>query len=249
MGIFDNFGTETIEEKARDFVGGFKVLDADIYESEIKMAFRHQSDSGALAIAFEFLLPNGETYKEDIYFTNAQGKHTYQTKDKKTAAMPGFVTVSNICMIATGKELKHQHAEQKVVKVYSSKEKAEVVADRYVLMDLIGKKVAIGLRKVLENKQEKNKDGKYVTVAATRETNKIHTIFHPVHKVTVNEAEAIAKAKAEQKTPPEPKAWEMWLKSNKGQVYDDRDIKDGGGGKSAESGGSTGERKKDDLFS
>lgn len=247
MGIFDSYNTEGAE-KPRDYTGGFKVFDADIYEATIKMALYHKSDSGARAISFEFQLPGGDTYKEDIYFTNSEGKHKYKPKDAKgdtMRLMPGFVTVYNICMISTGMGLDKQFTENKTVKVYSSKEKKEIEDERPVLVNLLGKKVALGIRKVLENKQEKDQNGKYQTVAGTRETNKIHTVFHPEYKVTVNEAEEIATAKKEGKTPPEPKAWASWLKSNKGQIYDNRDIK---GSESKDSGGGEKAKPKDDLF-
>lgn len=227
MTLFSDFNTSNHEVEQRDNLGGFQVYDSGDYDAVIKAAFMNTAESGAKSIVFEFTLSGGQTYKEEIYFTNSEGKNYYMTKSTppQKATMPGMVMVDNICLIATSKPLSAQNGEMKTFKVYSSKDKKEVTKEFPTLVDLTGQRVCLGILKILENKQEKGDDGKYHPTAVERESNRINAVFHPDLKITVVEAQEAKKKGVE----PKAEFYQKWVDKNKGKPRDERDIKGGKG--------------------
>lgn len=220
MSIFSGMTTEGLEE-TQDRVGGFAPHDTDAYDSEIKIAYAGESTGGAKFIAFVFDTGSRE-YRETVYYTNRKGENFFKNKDDPTkkVPLPGFTTVNDICLVTTDKPLADQATEEKVVKVWDSDAKAEVPKSVPVLVDLIGKKVTLGIVKQLENKTEKQ-GHEYVPVADTRETNVIEKVFHEPTKGTVVEARSGQEAGTFYKT---------WVERNKGNTRDRRTIKEGQGG-------------------
>src|SRR5690606_27332136 len=137
----------------------------------------------------------------------------------KKSPLPGFTTVNDICLITTGMELSELETEEKVVKVWDFDAKAEVPKSVPMITAALGKKVALGIIKQLENKNVKGADGKYVPTEETREINQIDKVFHPELKVTVAEARAGK----------ESTFWDAWEARNSGQTRDKRKIKEGAG--------------------
>jgi hypothetical protein len=236
MSDFSQFDGDVIEEKARDYVG-FVAYDTDIYLAEIKDAYRKQSDGGAHAIVWEFDLGGGKTFRKEVYFTDSKGKHYYMTKpqdgsEPKKASLPGFILVDDLCLIASGKPLKSQATEEKLKKIYNKDADKEIPTPMQTLTGLIGKKVALAITKVLENKKKKQ-GTEYVATAEEVEVNEIAKVLHPVHKVTVTEARETPQGEK-----PKAEYWDKWLKKNKGKTKDNRTFKTGPGGPpSAGSGG------------
>lgn len=245
MSDFSQFDSDVIEEKPRDSVG-YVAHETDIYLADIKDAYRKQSTGGAHAIAVELDLGGGKTYRGDIYFTDSKGKHFYMTKPKdgsepKKASLPGFILVDDLCLIASGKPLKSQATEEKLKKIFNKDADKEIPTPMPTLTGLIGKKVAVAITKVLENKKVKQGD-EYVATSEERETNEIVKILHPVHKVTVTEARETPQGEK-----PKPEFWDKWLKKNKGKTIDKRTFK-GGTGAPPSSGGSSGIDDAESLF-
>lgn len=216
--LFSNFTTDKLDEQAQDRLGGFQVLDSDIYTGTIKLAYLLKADSGALGIYFDFDLEGGKKYSPTVYFTNKKGEHFFFTKEKKKAPQMGFTLVNDICLIATGAEFAQQKHEKKTVNVYNRDLKKEVPTEVPVLVDLIGQKVALGVFKLKENKSEKGADGEYHPTSEIREVNAIDKVFHPEAKITVNEARLLKEGEK-----PTPKFWPAWETKNKGHVIDKTD--------------------------
>jgi hypothetical protein len=222
--LFGNLSSEGLEEAQDRLGGGFGPVDSDIYKMTIKALYAGQSDGGARSVTL--LADNGgKEYRETFWITNKKGQNFFMAKDKdgketgKKSPMMGFTTVDDICMIATGKPLSEQDAEDKVVQVWEDGK--QVNKSVPMLIDAIGQEIALGILRKRVNKNVKNDKGEYVPSAEEREENVTEKVFHPELKFTVVEA----KAEAE-----EPVFWDAWLGLNKGKTKDARKIKDGQAG-------------------
>lgn len=171
---------EGIQETTQDKIGGGSfTLDSGLHEARIDKAYLTNSGSSkAVAIAFEFTTTEGKSYKDTIWVTNGEGKNTYLTKDNKLAYLPGFETVSNIALVAVGKELAELTPEDKVIEIYNSELAKKVPTSVQMFTELIGQTIILGLHKVKSFKQAKDPaTGKYVDTAETRETNELVNVF------------------------------------------------------------------------
>ena len=218
--LFGSLTTDGLEE-VTDRLGGFQPFDTDIYAGTIKAMYAGQADSGArnVTVIADF---GGREYRETIYVTNKKGENFFLNKQdpKKKVPLPGFTTIDDICLIATGKPLAEQTAEDKVIKVWDRDAGAEIPKTVPMLVDCLNQPIKLGIVRQLENKSEKSGD-EYVPTAETREINFIDKVFHPEMNMTVVEA----KNGAEKAT-----FHDSWLERNKGETRDKRTIKDGEGG-------------------
>ena len=193
-------------ERSADSVG-FSALESDVYQGTIKQAYGTESDGGAKAIALELDL-NGTTYKETIYFTsgNEKGqKPYYETKNGKKVFLPGYQTLDDLCAVTTEQYLASQETEEKKVKIYNKEAKKELPTDVEVLVDLIGKKVQLGVVKTIENKWSNG-----VMLSDTVQKNSIDKVFNE-DGFTLNELLAETE---------EPVFINTWLDKNKGVTKD-----------------------------
>lgn len=203
-----------------DFLGGGSwVLDTDVYEGTIKVAYITVSSGGAKALNLiaEF---NNKEFRETIYFTNKAGEFHFINQKQEKQGLPGFITVNDLCLFCTNKELGEQTIEEKVVNVWDNEQRKELPKNVPVLTELTGKPILVAINKNLENKTQKQGD-EYVAIPDTRDTNSIEKFFHPEKKVTISEAK---------RGLGEGEFIYAWLDKNKGNVRDKRTIKDGDSG-------------------
>lgn len=220
--ILKSLNTEL--EQGGDVLGGFRLQESDIYDSVVKMAYLGQSAGGASFVALEANTADGQTLRQDIYFTNKNGENFYASKDKagnptgKNAPLPGYTSVNDISLIVTGDGLSAQDVEQKVVNIYSKEAQGQVPTTVDVLVGWLGKPISIAVLKTLENKQEKDDaTGRYVAIAEDIERNEMVKFFDTDSKRTVSEAIEGREASF----------YDQWLKANKGVTKDKRTIKGG----------------------
>lgn len=210
MSFFSGLTQDGLEE-SKDTLGGFSVLESDIYTGTIKMAYAGVSDKGSKFVSLIVDI-DGKEYRETLYVTNKKGENFFLNKSdpSKKVPLPGFTTMEDICLIATEKYLHQQVCEEKVVNIYSSDAGKEVPTNVPVLTELLGKKIALAILKQIENKQVKTADGSYVADPSgeTVERNNIHKVFHPELKVTVREA----------MDGKEAAFWDAWLNQNQGKT-------------------------------
>lgn len=216
--LFGSLTTEGLEE-ATDRLGGFSPLASDIYTGPIKLAYAISSSGGAQGVVVNIDL-GGREYRETVYMTTRDGKNYYVTKNDKKAPLPGFITINDLCLCATGIPLSEQPTEEKAVMIYDAELKKDVPTKVPVLIDLIGKTVSVAILNVLENKSEKDASGAYVETDETREVNTIDKVFNTETMMTVPEATAGAE---------EGTFHTAWLEKNKGKQKDNRKVKDGAG--------------------
>lgn len=227
MSVFGNLTTEGLEE-SQDRIGGFRVLDTDAYESTIKAAYVGKSaNSNARSITIIAETEAGVEYRETFWVTNKEDKNFYLDKDQKKQPLPGFTVIDDICVMTTNKPLAAQGAEDKVINVYDADQKKELPKSVPMLVDLLGKKVILGVVKELRNKQAKDGNGVYQDTADTRETNAVEKVFHFPSKLTTVEA---------RKQIQTPGFYGAWVERNRGNTRDRRSIKDGASAQGGRSG-------------
>jgi len=218
--LFGNLSNEGLEE-TQDRLGGYAPHASGIYTGPIKMAYAGQAKSGARFIYLSLEL-DGREYRETIYITNKAGENWFLNKEtKKKVPLPGFTTIDDICLVATGVPLSEQESAEKVVNVYDPDAKKELPKSVPVLTELLGKSVSVAVQLSTENKSVKNGAGEYEPTADTRDVNNIEKVFDTDSKMTVAEARD-GKDKAT--------FWDAWSERNTGKVRDKRTIKDGQGG-------------------
>ncbi len=206
MSLLGGLNKDESIERSADSVG-FSALESDVYQGTIKQAYGIESDGGAKGIALELDL-DGRTYKETIYFTSGKEKGQkpyYETKNGKKVFLPGYQTLDDLCAVTTEQYLASQETEEKKVKVYNRDANKELPTDVEVLVDLIGKKVQVGIIKTLENKWVKG-----VKTSDTVEKNSIDKVFNE-DGFTLNELLAEAE---------EAEFINTWLDKNKGVTKD-----------------------------
>jgi hypothetical protein len=218
--LFGNLTSNGLEESQDRLGGNFGPVESDIYKAVIKAAYAGQAASGARSVSFIFDL-NGREFRPTIYITNKKGENFFINKQDATkkVPLPGFTTVDDICLVATGKPLAEQDAEDKVIKLYDAEAGKELPKSVPMLVELLEKEVSLAILKLLVNKNVKNDaTGDYEPTAETREENNIEKVFDTESQMTVNEARQGAEKAA---------FWDGWLERNKGKTKDKRTLKDG----------------------
>src|SRR5690606_30550208 len=119
------------------------------------------STSNAQSVTLIAQTEDGTEYRETFWVTNRNQENFYLDKNDKTKKipLPGFTVVDDLCLVTTNKPLSEQVGEEKVINVYDPEAKKELPKAVPMLVDLIGKKVYLGIIKELRNKQTKNAAG------------------------------------------------------------------------------------------
>jgi hypothetical protein len=219
-------------EETQDRLGGSYILDSGVYDMTVKLAYAIESANGAKGMVLTFDNA-GREYRETIYVTNRQGENFFLNKDDKSkkVPLPGFTTVDDICLCATGVSLSEQDVEEKMVNVYDFDQRKELPKSVEVVTSLLGKPVTLGIIRILENKSEKNAAGIYEPIADEREVNQIDKVFHTETRLTTPEARTGMTA---------GEFYAKWAEKNTLVNRDQRKIKDGQAGKSGRPGASSG---------
>lgn len=217
MSLFQNFDTQGMEQ-SQDRLGGYQIYESDIYSGTIKALYGGKAESGALSVTLVLAMDGGQEYSETIYVSDKTGKPHY-TKDGKKMPLPGFTLVNELCVVACEKELGSMLEEEKILNIWDKDAKKQLPKAVRMLTEALGKRVSLGILRVKENKSEKDANNVYQPTLEVREKNAIDKVFHPTLKITVNEAR-------EKKL--EGGFWDGWLKKNKGQIRDRRELKDDG---------------------
>lgn len=213
---FLNIAEDVVQEDEKDVLGGRKIYDSNVYSFTIKTAYFDKSKRGANNLNVLLTDADENTYKHIEYITNAKGDNFYiDKKSGKKRKMPGMTKMDGLCELIQGVTLGKAEVESKVHNIYNYETSTEVPTPKMTLIDWAGKKVQVGMMRVLENKSVKTTiDGldKYVPVAETREINEITKWFDLSGK-TLKEGKADSKAEFIKE----------WLKANKGIVRDKTD--------------------------
>lgn len=249
--LFAGMTTEGMPEAEDRLGGGRQLFNTSVYDGVCKLAFTGKSDGGASFMRFLIDI-DGKEYEETIYFTNKAGENFYKDKsDGKKQQMPGFVTVNEFCLAATGEELSDQDFEERQIEVWDNDEKKKVRQARSVATGLIDVPVKIAIRKFIENKSVKQSDGSYADTDETREGNEIVKSFHPETGLSVPEIKQGIKA-GKAVADLEAKFVNEWSERYGADYVADKRTKKGGGSSAGapKSGGGAagGDKPKSSLF-
>jgi hypothetical protein len=206
-----------------DNLGAGVVLETDLYESTITMAFLNKSKNGALGLNLHFKNADNREFRQTLWIASGDAKgnkNYYENKQGEKNYLPGFLHADAICLLTNGKGIAEMDTENKVVNVYSPEDKAEMPTQVEVLVDLLNEEIIIGLQKQVSDKNIQNDDGVYVPSGETREENEIDKIFRAKDGMTTAEIRAGAK---------EAKFVHSWKEKWEGKTRD-RSTKGAGGG-------------------
>lgn len=229
MSLFGNLKSDGLEKSEDRLGGGFQPLETDIYDVKIKAFYAGQSPGGAQNVSIIGTLPDGKEYRETLWLTNKKGENFFLNKNDQSKKVPmmGFTIADDICQIVAGISLSEMEFEEKTLNLWDFDAKKELPKSVKCATALHGEVVKLGIWKKLENVNKKNdQTGEYEPTSETKNTNSIDKVYHPELLLTVAEARH-----AEEKgIDPVAAFHDKWLEKNKGQVKDDRELKDGAQG-------------------
>lgn len=202
----------------QDRLGGSFIWPSGAYEVTIKNAYSGKAASGAKSMTFEVEDATGKRHRWTEYVTSgdAKGNLPYYEKDGKKNFLPGYNIANAICTLASKKGLKDQTWETKQVKIYNKDTKSEVPTPTPVAVDLLGKKIILGILEVETNKSIKVGNA-YKRTAETKKENRVDKIFFAENKCTLNELINAKKAGSA----PVAAFYDQWVSANEGKVKDD----------------------------
>lgn len=188
-----------------------RTVDSGVYQGTVKNAFIGKSSGGATSVSLEVKLDSGKTIFETIYVTNREGNNTYE-KEGVIGYLPGFLTVNQIVLFATGKDLfeLESELEERIVKQYDSKAGKQVDKPAMVIVPLLEQPILIAIKEVRENKTKAGDGNKRITLAEDRVYNTIDKVFHP----------STFHTQAELEQDKEATYIETWKKDNEGKLDD-----------------------------
>ena len=188
-----------------------RTVDSGVYQGTIKNAFIGKSSGGATSVSLEVKLDSGKTIFETIYVTNREGNNTYE-KEGVIGYLPGFLTVNQIALFATGKDLYElePELEERIVKQYDSKAGRQVDKPAMVIVPLLEQPILVAIKEVRENKTKAGDGTKRITLAEDRVYNMIDKVFHP----------STLHTQAELEQGKEAAYLEAWKKDNEGKLDD-----------------------------
>ena len=188
-----------------------RTVDSGVYQGTIKNAFIGKSAGGATSVSLEVKLDSGKTIFETIYVTNREGNNTYE-KDGVIGYLPGFLTVNQIALFATGKDLYELESdlEERIVKQYDFTAGRQVDKPAMVIVPLLEQSILVAIKEVRENKTKAGDGNKRITLAEERVFNTIDKVFHT----------STFHTQAELEQNKEAAYLESWKKDNDGKLDD-----------------------------
>ncbi len=215
MSLLSSLATSNDIASEKDSVGGGFVLDTNLYNFTVKLAYLQKADSEALSLVVHLTTEDGKDVRQQFWMTSGKAKgckNFYVDKNGDKQYLPGFNMANSLCLLTVGKEIAQLETETKVVNLYSSEARAEVPTNVEMLTELLGKQVFGGLIKQIVDKTKKNEStGEYEPTGETREENELDKLFRERDGKTT--AEILAQA-------PEAVFIETWKKKWVGQVKD-----------------------------
>lgn len=214
MSLLSGLTTSNDIAAEKDSVGGGFVLDSNLYNFTIKLAYLQKAASDALSLVVHLTTEDNKDVRQQFWMTSGKEKgckNYYVDKKGDKQYLPGFNMANSLCLLTVGKEISEMVTETKVVNLYSSEAKAEVPTNVEMLTELLGKQVLGGLIKQIVDKTAKDAAGNYQPTGETREENELDKLFRERDGKTT--AEILAQA-------PEAVFIETWKKKWVGQVKD-----------------------------
>lgn len=187
--IFADLDRSKDMEETKDSLGGYAPLQTNVYPFTILLAYAGNSSSSkarSVTVHLKNDQDNSE-YRETFWVTGKDDKNYYMADGAKVPLL-GFVTMDDLCLMATGYPMANQTTEEKVVPLYDFEARKELPKNVYVITSILGHKILAAVECITENKTQKNpQTGIYEPIEETRDVNEIKKIFHAETKKTVAE--------------------------------------------------------------
>lgn len=179
--MFNNIqnSAEAMNETS-DRLGGFQPLPSGIYRATVALAYGSASQGGALSLVVKYNIHReGEKdypFTQTYWVSTKKGETFYTDKNGNQHNLAGFNHANHLVNLIAGTDLRGAKSENKTVNLYSYEAKKEVPTTVPVLVDLVGGEVALAIKQIKANKQEKV-DGTYVDTNDERVYNDVDKIF------------------------------------------------------------------------
>lgn len=204
MGIFDNVKKDKTVEEDR---AGVTLLESAIYDATIKCAYLEPIGEKRSQKMIVILKVKDKELTDEEVVLNTEGSNTCKKDPNKL--LPGFLKMNALVYLASnGQELDSISFEEKDIKIYNRKERAEQVVRRQVATGLIGRPVKVGIQHAKLSRQQQQ-SGVWVDTDKTYETNVVDKYFDTTGRT---HAESVA-AK-------EPEFIHTWKNKFMGKVVD-----------------------------
>jgi len=198
-----------------DTLGGYSVLESDVYDLTIEVAFVTYSANKAMALNVHFKTVDGKQLRQQFWMTSGEAKgckNYYENKQGDKQYLPGFTMANSLCLLTVGEEISKMNTEPKVINLYDYSVKKEIPTKVDMLIELLGKSVTAGVLKQIVNKNELDANtGTYVASSETRTENEINKLFRQQDGLTITEIKAAAT---------EPVFKQKWVEKWKGVTKD-----------------------------
>jgi len=185
--MFDNLKTDDTIAVESDRLGGSFLLDSNVYDMGIDLAYFDVSKGGATSLTFHFKGKNGENLRQTFWVTSGKAKgatNYYLDKDGNKQYLPGFSQANSICKLASGKDMGDLTTEAKTIKIWNGELKKEAPTERQVATELLGKEITLGVLRQIVNKSVKGDDNKYHDTNDSREENEVEKAFRATDHLT-----------------------------------------------------------------
>ena len=194
--------SKTAKRNTKDNIRGFGAMPSDVYDFTIAKAYIFESDGGAMFFKLELKPSNGgRALKVSECFQSGDEKGNqifYTDTNGDEQDMIGYTKLNDLLITALGDDAFNDDdepmdifdfndegdVEKKKIKLYDYVTKKEVPTKVPVIVPLIGKKVKLGVTKVIEFKTATDsegkfmyRDGKAVPSDETREINEVNFYF------------------------------------------------------------------------
>jgi len=194
--LLDDLATDTAIEDSGDVLGGRGPMESGLYDMVITMAFMDLSSGGAKSVNLTFEDKNKKQLRITEYVTSgtAKGTKNYYEKDGVKKYLPGFNSINSIAQLTVGKELGALDGEEKFVEVWDFDEGKMMPHKKFVLTELLGQTITVGVLKQVEDKNVKTDAGTWVPSGDTKTLNVIGKSFRASDGKTLAEIKAEAPA-------------------------------------------------------
>ena len=220
MSLLANLTSDDSIANEKDSIGGGGVLDTNLYNTTISLAFLTKSDGGALALNLRLKTEDGKEIRSQQWMTSGNdkgNKNYFVDRNGDKQYLPGFNIANSVALLAVGKEISQLDTEKKVINLYNKDAKAEVPTQVDMVTELLNKPITVALIKQTVDKTQKNDAGEYVPTGETREENEIDKIFRTSDMKTTAEIRAQAEEATFYKT------WsEKWVGKVKDKTSKDK---------------------------
>ena len=153
------------------------------YKMLIDVAFMGKSKKGATSLNIHYKAADGSknTIRQTIWVKSGdeKGNHNYYVdKDGDKRPLPGYSEARQIVRIALDEEFGEMSTEEKTIKLYDYKAKAEVNTKVAAIRALENMPIMLGVHKVRDNRV-KLVGGKYKDQVEDRTFNEVDKVFYP----------------------------------------------------------------------